>query len=85
MSAIAYIALGSNLGDKMAACQQAIDLLKKSGQVKHVSSFYCTEPVGYPNQEDFVNAVIELETDLSSLRWTKSMSEVLMTRSGVSL
>ena len=51
----------------MAACQQAIDLLKKSGRVKRVSSFYCTEPVGYPNQEDFVNAVVELETDLSPL------------------
>ena len=67
MSAVAYISLGSNLGDKMAACQQAIDLLKKSGRVKRVSSFYCTEPVGYPNQEDFVNAVVELETDLSPL------------------
>jgi 2-amino-4-hydroxy-6-hydroxymethyldihydropteridine diphosphokinase len=30
-----------------------------------VSSFYCTEPVGYRVQEEFINAVAELETDLS--------------------
>ncbi len=67
MSIIAYIALGSNLGDKMTACRQAVSLLNKSGRVKRVSSFYCTEPVGHPNQEDFVNAVVEMETDLSPL------------------
>jgi 2-amino-4-hydroxy-6-hydroxymethyldihydropteridine diphosphokinase len=35
--------------------------------VTRVSSFFCTEPVGYPDQEDFINAVVELETDLSPL------------------
>ncbi len=67
MSVIAYIAIGSNLGDKITSCRRAIELLEKSGKVKRVSSFFCTEPVGHPNQEDFVNAVIELETDLSPL------------------
>ncbi len=67
MSVIAYIAIGSNMGDKMTACRQAIELLKKSGHVKRVSSFFCTEPVGHPDQEDFINAVVELETDLSPL------------------
>ncbi len=67
MSVIAYIAIGSNMGDKITACRQAIELLKKSGQVKRVSSFFCTEPVGHTDQEDFINAVVELETDLSPL------------------
>lgn len=67
MSVIAYIAIGSNLGDKITACRRAIELLKKSGQVKRVSSFFCTEPVGYSNQEDFINAVVEMETNLSPL------------------
>jgi 2-amino-4-hydroxy-6-hydroxymethyldihydropteridine diphosphokinase len=67
MSVTAYIALGSNMGDKMAICQQALGCLNKSGRITRVSSFYCTEPVGYPDQEDFVNAVVELETDLSPL------------------
>jgi 2-amino-4-hydroxy-6-hydroxymethyldihydropteridine diphosphokinase len=67
MSVIAYIALGSNQGDKITTCRRAIELLKKSGQVTRVSSFFCTEPVGYPDQEDFINVVVELETDLSPL------------------
>ena len=67
MSVTAYIALGSNIGDKKAICNQALGHLRKSGRITRVSSFYCTEPVGYPDQEDFVNAVVELETDLSPL------------------
>ena len=67
MSIIAYIGLGSNMGDKMAACRRALDLLSRAGRVTRVSSFYCTEPVGYPDQETFLNAVAELETDLSPL------------------
>ena len=41
--------------------------LGRAGRVIRVSSFYCTEPVGYPDQEKFLNAVAELETDLSPL------------------
>jgi 2-amino-4-hydroxy-6-hydroxymethyldihydropteridine diphosphokinase len=67
MSVIAYIGIGSNLGDKIATCRRALELLARAGMVTKVSSFYCTEPVGYENQEEFVNAVVELETGLSPL------------------
>jgi 2-amino-4-hydroxy-6-hydroxymethyldihydropteridine diphosphokinase len=65
MSTTAYIGLGSNMGDKEGKCRKALDLLSRIGRVKKVSSFYCTEPVGYQEQENFVNAVAELETDIS--------------------
>jgi 2-amino-4-hydroxy-6-hydroxymethyldihydropteridine diphosphokinase len=65
MSTTAYIGLGSNMGDKKGTCLKALDLLGRAGRVVKVSSFYCTEPVGYQEQEDFVNAVAELETDIS--------------------
>jgi 2-amino-4-hydroxy-6-hydroxymethyldihydropteridine diphosphokinase len=65
MLTTAYIGIGSNMGDKKAACRRAIELLAKAGRVAAVSSFYCTEPVGYPDQEEFVNAVVKLETPLS--------------------
>jgi 2-amino-4-hydroxy-6-hydroxymethyldihydropteridine diphosphokinase len=65
MSVIAYIGLGSNMGDKFGACRRAIEKLGKAGRLIKVSSFYCTEPVGYSNQEDFVNAVVAIETPLS--------------------
>ncbi len=64
MATIAYIGLGSNLGDKKRNCRRAIELLSGLGRVKNVSSLYCTEPVGYRDQEEFVNAVAQLETDL---------------------
>ncbi len=64
MPTIAYIGLGSNIGDKQGFCLKALELLDRAGRVKRVSSYYCTEPVGYRPQEDFINAVCELETSL---------------------
>lgn len=65
MSVIAYIGIGSNMGDKKANCLRAVELLKQAGNVLRVSSLYQTEPVGYKEQEDFINAVAAFETDLS--------------------
>jgi len=62
---IAYIGLGSNLGDKKANCRKAITLLEKSGRAIRASSLYRTEPMGYADQDEFINAVVELETVLS--------------------
>jgi 2-amino-4-hydroxy-6-hydroxymethyldihydropteridine diphosphokinase len=65
MPTIAYIGLGSNRGDRKTNCRKALELLAESGRVTKVSSFYRTEPVGFKDQEDFINAVAEVETDLS--------------------
>jgi len=62
MSTIAYIGIGSNIGDKTANCQTAVECLAETGRIIGVSSFYYTEPVGYKEQEDFINAVATLET-----------------------
>ena len=67
MSVTAYIGLGSNMGDRIAFCRRAIELLKRAGRVLKQSSFYCTEPVGYEKQEEFVNAAIEIETEFTPL------------------
>ena len=64
MPTIAYIGIGSNVGDRKANCLQAFELLAEAGRVISVSSLYYTEPVGYKEQEDFINAVAALETDL---------------------
>ncbi|HXY53846.1 MAG TPA: 2-amino-4-hydroxy-6-hydroxymethyldihydropteridine diphosphokinase [Nitrospirota bacterium] len=66
MPTIAYIGIGSNMGDREANCMKAIELLSEAGRVVSVSSLYCSEPVGYQEQEDFINAVVSLETDLSA-------------------
>ncbi|MDY6028902.1 MAG: 2-amino-4-hydroxy-6-hydroxymethyldihydropteridine diphosphokinase [Acidaminococcaceae bacterium] len=58
---LAYIALGSNLGDKKANLLQALELMKAKGiEVKRVSSFRVTAPYGVTDQPDFLNAVCEV-------------------------
>ena len=55
---IAYIALGSNLGDKEANLRQALKMLLVKGlQIRSVSSFFKTEPYGVTDQPEFINAV----------------------------
>jgi 2-amino-4-hydroxy-6-hydroxymethyldihydropteridine diphosphokinase len=65
MPVTAYIGIGSNMGDRKANCLRAIELLSGAGRVTAVSSLYYTEPVGYKEQEDFINAAAALETALS--------------------
>ena len=65
--AIAYLCLGSNIGDKLGYVQQAVKLLTESKMVTVVrsSAFYETEPWGNKDLDWFVNAVIEIKTKLS--------------------
>lgn len=62
----AYIAVGSNMGDKLGWCQKGIAGLEKNGNsaVTACSRFYRTEPVDYTDQDWFVNAVVRIRTSL---------------------
>ena len=62
----AYLALGSNLGDRLAHLQGAVDSLGEATgvQVVAVSRVYETDPVGGPEQDAFLNAVVAVDTDL---------------------
>ncbi len=60
----AYIALGSNLGDREGTLRSAIAALRQLGSVEAISSFYETAPVGLVEQPDFLNAVVALRTML---------------------
>ena len=62
----AYLALGSNLGDRLARLQDALIALAADAAVEvvAVSAVYETAPVGGPAQGDFLNAVVAIETDL---------------------
>ena len=60
----AYIALGSNLGDREGHLRRALAELEGLGAVGCVSSFYETEPVGTADQGWFLNAVAGLDTAL---------------------
>jgi 2-amino-4-hydroxy-6-hydroxymethyldihydropteridine diphosphokinase len=65
MPVIAYIGLGSNVGDSKSLLVQAVGMLAEAVRVTRVSSLYHTEPVGFREQDDFINAVVEIETDRS--------------------
>lgn len=62
----AYLGLGSNMGNTKQNLQSAIDSLESFEGVTILkkSSYYETEPVGYDDQDWFLNLVIELETTL---------------------
>lgn len=59
----AFLAIGSNLGDREAMLRLAVEGMPG---VVAVSPVYETDPVGGPEQGAFLNAVVELDTDLTS-------------------
>ena len=59
---LAYLSLGSNLGDRAANLQCAVHDLGVLGRVTKTSSLYETEPVEFTAQPWFLNCVVELET-----------------------
>ena len=68
MSRLAHFGLGSNLGDRLAHLQDAIDGLAVAPGVTvvAVSSVYETAPVGGPEQDDYLNAIVAVETGASA-------------------
>jgi 2-amino-4-hydroxy-6-hydroxymethyldihydropteridine diphosphokinase len=72
---VAYVGLGSNLGDRHASLRRALELLALHVRVLAVSSLRETEPVGVVDQPRFVNAAAELETELPAV----GLLDVLLT------
>ena len=60
----AVVALGANLEEPRKAVELAIELLKHATDVTAVSSLYETKPVGGPEQDNYINAVLTLESVL---------------------
>lgn len=64
----AFVALGSNLGDREETLRTALRLLQEKGVlVEKVSSFIETEPYGVTDQPGFLNAVCQVKTELAPL------------------
>lgn len=63
----AYIALGSNLGDREELLKQAVEHLEQQSgvQIVKVSGIYETDPVGYTDQPAFLNMAVSVKTSLS--------------------
>ena len=61
--AVAYIGLGSNLGDREAMLEKAVQFLREEDelQVRKTSSWYATKPLGGPKgQQEYLNGIAEV-------------------------
>ena len=67
------IALGSNIGDSAALLDEAIEKLNEIITVTHLSSFIETEPVGGPEQPNYLNAVLIAESEFGPLELLHNM------------
>ena len=74
----AYVGLGSNLGDREATLNHAIELLGECEGIElaAVSSFRDTDPVGYLDQPRFLNGAVAIETALAPAELLATLLEV---------
>lgn len=73
-----FLGLGSNLGDRLKMLQMAIKFLSDNPYIAIInkSTVYETEPVGYIEQPNFLNMVIEIKTSLEPLTLLKYINKV---------
>ncbi|WP_114326270.1 2-amino-4-hydroxy-6-hydroxymethyldihydropteridine diphosphokinase [Candidatus Colwellia aromaticivorans] len=78
ITTIAYIGLGSNLSEPVKQVQAAIDEIKTLAQshVINVSSLYLSKPMGPQDQDDYINAVLALETKLTPLELLDALQSI---------
>jgi 2-amino-4-hydroxy-6-hydroxymethyldihydropteridine diphosphokinase len=73
---LAYLSLGSNLGNREAQLREAQHRLAKLGRVTRVSSYYETEPVEFTDQPWFLNAALAVETNLTPQELMHSILQI---------
>jgi 2-amino-4-hydroxy-6-hydroxymethyldihydropteridine diphosphokinase len=76
MPQLAYLSLGSNLGDRENTLRECIMRLSDLGKVRKVSSLYETEPMEVREQPWFLNCVVQLETDLGPHELLAGIQEI---------
>ncbi|MEG0372252.1 MAG: 2-amino-4-hydroxy-6-hydroxymethyldihydropteridine diphosphokinase [Clostridium sp.] len=73
----AYIAFGSNIGDRHKAVADALEMLEQRGmRVTGKSKMYETEPYGYTDQPPFLNGAVEVETHLDCREVLMAISDI---------
>ncbi|MBD5637791.1 2-amino-4-hydroxy-6-hydroxymethyldihydropteridine diphosphokinase [Clostridium botulinum] len=71
----AYVAFGSNIGEKESYIKRALEKIEKRGmKIIKVSPIYETEPYGVLDQDSFLNGVVKIETNLTP----ENLIEVLL-------
>ena len=75
---IAYISVGSNIGNKLENCRKGVDVLISSGsaEILEQSPIYKTDPVDYANQDWFVNYAVKMQTHLDPFQLLNNLSAI---------
>ena len=75
---VSFVGIGSNLGDPIGNCLRAVELISSLSEVEvlRMSSLYRTDPVGFSEQDPFVNCVIEVKITLSAHFFLKSLQQI---------
>ena len=73
-----YLSLGSNIGNRQKYIESAIELIVKTEGIEILkkSELYETSPVGYVEQNLFLNTVIKIETDFSARKILKIINKI---------
>ena len=73
-----YLSLGSNIGNRQKYIESAIELIGKTEGIEILkkSGLYETSPVGYVEQNLFLNTVIKIETDFSAREILKIINKI---------
>ncbi|MFA4839678.1 MAG: 2-amino-4-hydroxy-6-hydroxymethyldihydropteridine diphosphokinase [Candidatus Neomarinimicrobiota bacterium] len=73
-----FLSLGSNLGDRQANLQSALNRIDDSPSmsVRHVSSVFETAPLYNPDQDNFYNITAEIETDLQPTELIDALKQI---------
>ena len=81
MPILGYFGIGSNISNREKNLFKALDYLSRKYKILEVSSLYNTEPVGYINQDDFLNMVIKVDTKgedpFKILSFVKSVEKIM--------
>lgn len=70
------LALGSNLGNPKENLDRAVRALSAVGTVQEVAPYILSKPEGYPYQNDFVNTVLILQTDLEPMPLLRALKQL---------
>jgi len=75
---LVYLSIGSNLEDRYSNCLKGIHLLGETdaNRILERSPFYMTKPVGYLDQDWFINGVVKIKTTLDPLPLLQVLQEI---------
>jgi 2-amino-4-hydroxy-6-hydroxymethyldihydropteridine diphosphokinase len=73
-----FIGLGSNLDDPLSQLKKAVEQLKKVKTLNliNISSFYSSSPMGPQDQPDYINAVVEIMTNLNAEQLLDELQQI---------